>query len=390
MGTRVAEIQELTDVHAWRYIDSTSNPADEITRGRTLSQLTGASRWSHGPSFLLQTPDSWPEKPTIPVTEEVEELRSTVFCGLTTSASDLSVPDAQQFKTYQELLEATTQKFHGAADGTPPTADDYQNAELALLRRAQTESFPDEVALLTAGKPLSSTSRLLTLSPEYDKSSSLIRVGGRLRRRDTLSQATLHPILRSSSHPVSKLLIQHYDSQLHHPGAERVFAELRWKYWILRGREAVKKHQHNCVDCRKWRGTPQVPRMADLPSSSLRLFRPAFYSTGVDCFGPMLVKVGRRTEKRWGILFKCLTTRAIHLDLLPNMDTDSFLLSLRRFIARKGKSYELLSDQGINFKGGRRELREAFFALEPALKQQLAAQQIRFKFNLPKAHGNER
>ncbi|KAJ0033481.1 hypothetical protein NQD34_000588 [Periophthalmus magnuspinnatus] len=264
------------------------------------------------------------------------------------------------------------------------TADDYHEAELVLLRHAQTESFPAEVALLKAGKSLPSTSRLLTLSPEYDRSSSLIRVGGRLRRCDTLSPDGLHPILLSASHPVSKLLIQHYDCELHHPGAERVFAELRRKYWILRGREAVKKHQHTCVDCRKWRGTPQVPKMADLPPSSLRLFRPAFYSTGVDCFGPMLVKVGRRTEKRWGILYKCLTTRAIHLDLLPNMDTDSFLMSLRRFIAVRG-NHELLSDQGTNFKGGSRELHEAFLALEPALRKKLAAQQIRFQFNPPNA-----
>nr|XP_057931658.1 uncharacterized protein LOC131131201 [Doryrhamphus excisus] len=204
------------------------------------------------------------------------------------------------------------------------------------------------------GKPLSSNSRLLTLAPEYDQSSGLIRVGGRLRRCDSLSQEELHPILLPSSHPVVKLLIQHYDNQLHHPGSERVFAELRRKYWILRGREAVKKHQHYCVDCRKWRSRPQVPRMADIPPSSLRLCRPAFYSTGVDCFGPMIIKVGRRTEKR-------------------------------RFVARRGKPYELLSDQGTNFKGGNKELHEAFSALEPAIKDRLAAEQIRFKFNPPNA-----
>ncbi|KAK7930593.1 hypothetical protein WMY93_006988 [Mugilogobius chulae] len=68
----------------------------------------------------------------------------------------------------------------------------------------------------------------------------------------------------------------------------------------------------------------------------------------------MLVKVGRRTEKR-------------------------------RFIARRGKPYELLSDQGTNFKGGSRELREAFLALEPTVKEQLSSQQIRFQFNPPNA-----
>ena len=188
-----------------------------------------------------------------------------------------------------------------------------------------------------------------------------------------------------SAHPVTKLLIKHYDDQLHHPGPDRVFAEIRRRYWILRGREAIRKFQHGCAECRKWRGTPDIPRMADLPPSSLRLFRPAFYSTGMDCFGPFLVKIGRRNEKRWGILYKCLTTRAVYIDLLSSLDGDSFLMSLRRFVARRGKPHELLCDHGTNFKGGNTELMEAFDALQPSLKDQLATQKIEFHFNPPSA-----
>lgn len=386
VGTRVAEIQELSDPVSWRYIDSGTNPADDITRGKTLAQLAGENRWSQGPPFLQLQANHWPKAPVGEPLEDVEELKKTVFCGLLVGSTSPAIPDIQQFSTYQELLKATTQLPHGAASSTdPPAAADFQKAELALLRHAQMESFPGESALLKSGKAIPSSSRLLTLAPEYDESSDLIRVGGRLRRCDSLGPEVLHPILLDPSHPVTKLLIQHYDDQLHHPGAERVFAELRRKYWILKGREAVRRHQHLCPECKKWRGQPEVPRMADLPPSSLRLFRPAFYSTGMDCFGPMLIKVGRRNEKRWGILFKCLTTRAVHLDLVVNMDADSFLMSLRRFIARRGKPFELLSDQGTNFKGGSKELHEAFKAMEPALREQLAAEQIRFRFNPPNA-----
>ncbi len=109
--------------------------------------------------------------------------------------------------------------------------------------------------------------------------------------------------------------------------------------------------------------------MADFPSARLRLYQPPFWSTGVDCFGPFTVKIGRRHEKRWGIIFKCLTTRCIHLDLLHSMDSDSFLMALRRFVARRGKPFELISDQGTNFRGGNRELQETFSALEPAIKE---------------------
>ena len=125
--------------------------------------------------------------------------------------------------------------------------------------------------------------------------------------------------------------------------------------------------------------------MADLPPARLRLFKPPFYSTGVDCFGPYQVRIGRRQEKRWGIVYKCMTTRCIHLDLLESMDSDAFLMALRRFIARRGTRAELLLDNGTNFVGGARELREAFQSMAPHLKDHLATQKISFRFNPPSA-----
>lgn len=123
----------------------------------------------------------------------------------------------------------------------------------------------------------------------------------------------------------------------------------------------------------------------DLPPPRLRLFKPAFYSAGTDCFGPLLIKVGRRNGKKWGLLFKCLTTRAMHLEILTSIDSDAFLMALRRFIARRGQPAELYSDQGTNFRGGEAELREAYNQLGPDLQQLLAKQQISFHYNPPAA-----
>lgn len=130
--------------------------------------------------------------------------------------------------------------------------------------------------------------------------------------------------------------------------------------------------------------------MADLPPAHLRLYKPPFYSTGVDCFGPFTVKIGRQTERRWGIVFKCMTTRCIHLDLLESLDSDTFLMGFLLFITQPEETnpslerfvkicsiYQtgaLLSDNGTNFVGGARELRET-----------LAERQIEFHFNPPPA-----
>lgn len=117
--------------------------------------------------------------------------------------------------------------------------------------------------------------------------------------------------------------------------------------------------------------------MSDLPPQQL-LCSP-FYSTGVDCFGPYLVKMG--TMKMYGEALGCLTTRAVHIELLNSMDVDAFLLALRRFIARQDRLKEVISDCGTNFHGAERELRETFAAMEPQLKEQLTEYQIDFKYN---------
>ncbi len=52
VGTRVAEVQDLTESDTWRYVQSADNPADAITRGKSPSDLNRESRWNQGPAFL--------------------------------------------------------------------------------------------------------------------------------------------------------------------------------------------------------------------------------------------------------------------------------------------------------------------------------------------------
>lgn len=108
-----------------------------------------------------------------------------------------------------------------------------------------------------------------------DETTALIRVGGRLRQASHLSYSTAHPIVLDPKHPITRLLIKQYDTKLCHPGPERVFAEIRRYYWILRGREAIRRHQHSCVECQRWRAKPNIPKMAELPHTRLHLMKPA-------------------------------------------------------------------------------------------------------------------
>lgn len=305
MGTRVSEIQELTASHTWRYVDTANNPADDLTRGKTLAELATPNRWIQGPAFLRGPPEEWPSCPNITEPEDDSELKHSVFCALTQTSSPPTIPNLTQFSSWRELVKATQQSLHGAAaDPTSPLCD-LRDAEVHLLKTSQADCFSEEIRCLRVGKPVPPSSRLSTLAPELDTTLGLVRVGGRLRRLDSSSPTDIHPILLDPRHAVTTLLIKEMDAQLHHPGPDRVFAEMRRYYWILRGRQAIKKYQRACAGCMKWRGKPVVPRMVDLPSARLRLLKPPFFSTGVDCFGLYMVKAGRRSEKRWGIIFKC-------------------------------------------------------------------------------------
>ncbi|KAI2646146.1 Retrovirus-related Pol polyprotein [Labeo rohita] len=279
--------------------------------------------------------------------DDPTELRKSTFCGVVASPTTSSHPDRWSHSTWLDLLDATVRDLRGDPNSdTVPEAADYHQAEVHALKHVQQESFPEDYHLLEFRMTVKPSSHLVALAPEIDPSNGLIRVGGRLRRVAELADSVLHPIILDSRHPVAHLIIRHYDNQLHHLGSERLFAEIRRHYWILRGREAVRWFQHTCPECRRWRGQPSVPLMSDLPGARLQLYKPAFHSCGMDYFGPFLIKIGRRTEKRWGVLFECLTTRAVHLDLLPSLSTDSFLMALRRFIARRGTPAQLCQIKG--------------------------------------------
>lgn len=384
VGTRISEIQDLVGVKCWRYVDTGRNPADVITRGATLSTLTQANPYSNGPDFLLQSEEEWPSQPAVTEVQDEPELRRLLFCGLS-QAPAAEGPALDDCPSLADLERKTFFWHHkDLPDTTNLSAADYAEAELLVLRRAQMETFPEDLECLKKGKPVPLDSRLLTLTPELD-SQGLIRVGGRLRRAPDLPDDVKHPIVLGAKHRITELIIQKYDKAVFHAGSERVFAEIRRRYWILQGREAVRRFQRTCTDCQKWRAQPTIPQMADLPPCRLKVGEKAFHSTGVDCFGPFSVRRGRGTEKRWGIVYKCMTTRAVHLEVLHSMTTDSFLMSFRRFQSRRGTPHTLLSDQGTNFRGGETELRESFESMADELKRQLAPSQVHFQFNPPNA-----
>ena len=98
--------------------------------------------------------------------------------------------------------------------------------------------------------------------------------------------------------------------------------------------------------------------MSDIPKERLATNEYPFTYSGVDYFGPMTIKLNRyvtrsnsTTAKQWVSIMTCLTTRAVHLELVHDLTTHCFLLAFRSFIARRAKPKKMISDNGTNFVG---------------------------------------
>lgn len=125
--------------------------------------------------------------------------------------------------------------------------------------------------------------------------------------------------------------------------------------------------------------------MAPLPIARVTPFTDAFTYTGLDAFGPYFTTVGRRTEKRYGIVYTCMTVRAVFIDLVHDLSTDAFLMSFRNFHISRGLCCKhIYSDNGTNFRGADREMQASLRDLDQAgIKNASANRGIEWHFNPP-------
>ena len=156
-------------------------------------------------------------------------------------------------------------------------------------------------------------------------------------RQAPIEQEQRHPVILAKKHHVVDLIDRHYRLLSGHCGQEYVLSLIRKSYWIIKGRVAVRRAVNRCFSCRRRQAPSGAQKMADLPADRVTPNKPPFSFVGVDCFGLFWVKRARSQVKRYGVLFPCLATRAIHLEVAQGMDTDSFLNSMRRFVARNSE-----------------------------------------------------
>ena len=223
------------------------------------------------------------------------------------------------------------------------------------------------------------------LDPYIDED-GLIRIGGRIQRSN-LMIGQCHPIILPKGGHITEMIILYYHNEVCHLGRRITHNHLRQNgYWIIGGSSTVAGYIRKCVLCKKRRGSYLKQKMANLPYERLAE-EPPFTYCGVDLFGPFNIKERRSVLKRYGVLFTCFSSRAIHLETANSLDTSSFLNALRRFLGRRGPIQQLHSDCGTNIVGTDNALKRAFDEMDNKKIGEFLRRRncdwFQFKFNTP-------
>ena len=370
VSQRLGEIQELTNSDDWFYVSSKLNVADEATKRLGQVLFSNDSRWMKGPAFLQGSIEEWPTNVynfTINNEDpEDMELKNNIVATIR-EKPQLQTPDAERFSKWTRLLRTTAWMLRfitviidsgkNNRISYELTTNEIARAEIVLLRRIQADAFHSELTLLQNGKTITKSSRLYRLCPSLDEN-NLIRLNGRLDNALQLSHNTKRPVILDSNHSYTKLLIHYHHELMNHIGTETVINNLRQKYWIIGLRQAVKQVAYKCQLCKNRKVKPVIPIMGQLPLCRLEPTTRPFIKTGLDYFGPLEVTVKRSHEKRYGVIFTCMVTRAVHIDIANDLSSNSFIHVYRQFGCRRGFPEEIFCDNGTNFKGAESELRE--------------------------------
>lgn len=308
---------------------------------------------------------------TVNLTKELTWIRTTrlteaIDCEQFNDATKLFRVTVLSLKFFKNIKAARNQRKE-PQDTTPTlTVEDISETKSLWIREIQ--------GPMKHEKNFENLKQQLGL---YSGQDDILRCKGRL------DIATRYPILLSRQHHVTRLIVEACHRKVNHGGVKEILVELRSEYWAPKGRQLVKRTLHQCVICKKLEGLPyKAYKRAELPETRVTDV-PAFTQVGVDFAGPLFAKTTRGTAKTYICLFTCATSRAIHLELLPDFSSEAFIRRLQRFAERRETPASITSDNAKTFKRANKDLAQLFKARKP---QDFAANRgITWNFILEKA-----
>ncbi|NRA93174.1 MAG: hypothetical protein HRU26_10915 [Psychroserpens sp.] len=342
-GNCVAEVRGKSSNAVFAWVHTEDNIADLGTRGTKPELVSEGSEWQSGPSWLCDSIDSWPIQvwslSELPIVSVVEV--------------DTPIIEAKKFSSLERLHKVTAfcLKFTmSRGNGKGKLDNNWQKVKLSTEDFKRAELYWLKIVSGSVVKMYES-GKLQSLRPVkvWDEEGKFLKVvtSGRLGKLLKIGYDVEELPILDHNHPYTRLVLKNFHEQ-EHSSDDRTVWKSRVKYWIPQARRIVRTIRKECYRCRLLTRKNVQQMMAPLPDQRV-LPTPVWTYTSLDLFGPLehvdMVKK-RMKEKCWGIIFTCMVSRAVHIDLTQAYHTDAVLQALRRFMSIRGTPREFLSDQG--------------------------------------------
>ncbi|EFP02063.1 hypothetical protein CRE_14359 [Caenorhabditis remanei] len=390
------KLSELNLHPELRYVPTNINPADIATRGCSVTELQNNELWHKGPAFLQRKVEDWPQtlettpndpqqfhvfvmrdrekvlsrehhvqpEPSIPESDilvnvlesDKNEVHSIVPYSRTNNMRKLITISNYVLSFIHSCIKKRNNRFPGRS---------YKYRSSTMQQYEQADKDEDEIEKRKI-------TRTFIISDHYRDAKERFRLDPPAKFNPVLSEEGLYrhtrpfvnsrhhrhsdemkePIIIIHKHPLASLLIMESHISLLHQGIKDVISDIQKKYWIEKIGTLVRKMRRECVTCQKMHARPfAYPYATALPQIRSQLVAP-FAFVGLDYFGPLRYKTKEDNGKIWVLLVTCLVTRAVHLEIVQDNTTHSFILALKRYFGRRGVPQSILSDNAPAFKLG--------------------------------------
>lgn len=377
VSNRVSDILNIIDFQHWGHVSTDTNPADCASRGLQGPELLNHLMWWNGPVWLSSLNINI-SVPNIEDTQEEERVRSLATINnvneefIWTKYSNLSKM-LRVISYCKRFINFKLPKDKRKCLSKLLTPSELNETLNGCIKQVQAINFKEEIKQLKSQGYVPKTSKLRNLCPIIDDN-GILRVGGRIQKSQT-DYDNQHPIILPATSHLSKLIIQDAHHRTLHGGPQVMLNYLRTKYWFLRAKDLTKKTYRECVTCIRYSKQNTKQLMGQLPEVRVKPNR-AFKSAGVDYAGPINIRFspgrGAKSYKGYICLFVCMITRAIHLEAVTDMTAKGFIAAFRRFTSRRGLCSDIYSDNGTNFVGADKQLRDMFNSAKSSIPGEIA------------------
>lgn len=409
---RIDLVLMLTNESEWRFCPTNANAADVGSRPNLILKKESRDLWLNGPTFLVAS-----DEPEIAVSKlvpmrkinvrndknnDLNEIVQNKLERLIESSSSLYVLQkrvAYLLCFFDYVRSKAQKKMYVPAKLNSSYLD---KALERIVIFVQQRTYGKFIECLAEQSPDNFDEIIKWIekkkAPEANKAKELrslkqfrpclddkgaLRIEGRLSSSPNISYDAKHPLILPPRHVLTKLVILWYHNLNVHSGVQHTLLSTRQKFWIINGNAAVRKCLQECGVCMIKKAQPVRQLMSDLPQSRITANTKPFFYCGLDYFGPLTFVEGRSHRKAWGLLFTCMSSRAVHVELVTSLNLSEFILAFTRFSDLRGPVSTIYSDNGTTFQAAAKVLPSLLDSTE--LKNAFRKKSVNWEFIPPYA-----